>query len=453
MDKRIPPALADIDRPRHVNIVVAKSLDELMKDVGLRGLMGYAGSTFFGTAFVQGERLQFTTAIPIGKLTEISEIQRSKKGDSIESVLDRSNRPTEPKHSRELREYLINTACVSSKFIIPSFTFNYGVGLNDESPEVTLILLDSGSDGTNTWPSILYLPPGAVLDTTDGAHRRDEIGAMLFGRRGSAPIDPDKQAALKRNAVDIRIVFEYDKSASHQDFADCAKAKPLPASLVATFDVRDERNAITKDLVRAVPFLDEFVDATASGVNLSSGSKKIWSMSAVRMFVSTVLNAKPNVIKKGERWADAIAFMTAAIANIPVLQSLDVARSEAKPTVTVGSVRDINGGNVLLRGVGMALLSRAFLHCLDFHIQFEEISKKLAALDWHVLDCARDNITNEPDYGQNVMAHANPLWRSLLVLREGGFRVSSIQSEVDKAWKRAVNILYPSPLLEQMAAE
>ena len=42
------------------------------------------------------------------------------------------------------------------------------------------------------------------------------------------------------------------------------------------------------------PFLKAYVDATASNVNLSAKSRKIWSMSALRMFVSHVVDHYPD---------------------------------------------------------------------------------------------------------------------------------------------------------------
>ena len=45
-----------------------------------------------------------------------------------------------------------------------------------------------------------------------------------------------ERLGLKRNAVDVKIVFESSRSDSHQDFADCGKAKSIPKSLVTTFD-------------------------------------------------------------------------------------------------------------------------------------------------------------------------------------------------------------------------
>ena len=58
---------------------------------------------------------------------------------------------------------------------------------------------------------------------------------------------------------------------------------------MATYDVRDFRNALTREVVvKQTPFLVRYVDATATGVNLSAASAAIWSMSSVRGFVGHV---------------------------------------------------------------------------------------------------------------------------------------------------------------------
>jgi hypothetical protein len=100
----------------------------------------------------------------------------------------------------------MSTACTGDKFILPAFTFNYGVGLDDDSPVATIILFASGDDGTNAWPAILLLPQGAKLDTTDGAHRRGQIEEIL----NSPKVAEDQKEALKRNAVDVKIVVLMD---------------------------------------------------------------------------------------------------------------------------------------------------------------------------------------------------------------------------------------------------
>src|SRR5262249_22381763 len=216
----------------------------------------------------------------IHKLAEISKIDQSPPKAGITEVMAHANRPKVPAHSRELREYLMQTACTGEKFILPAFVFNYGCRLDDNDPVVTVVVFSTGGEGP--WPAILLMPHGAKLDKTDGAHRGGVIDEILTSNKAT----PEQKEALRRNAVGFSVIFEAVQSDSHQDFADCAKARPLPKSLVATFDVRDKRNERSRELVKGIKFLTHYVDATATNVNLSARSRKAWSMSAVRMFVA-----------------------------------------------------------------------------------------------------------------------------------------------------------------------
>lgn len=426
------PALADINIPPHVHVQTAESFESLISEVGRRSMMGYAGEAFFGTAFVQGARLQFTTAMPIQKMVDVTKTDRSRKKDSVLEVTEHSNRPQEPAHAKAVRTYLLTTACTGDKFILPAFTFNYGVGLNDEAPVATLILFASADDGTNAWPAILLLPQGAKLDTTDGAHRRSQIVEILTSKVGDEAKD-----ALRRNAVDVKIVFESSRSDSHQDFADCGKAKSIPKSLVTTFDVRDRRNKRSRELVSRHPFLAAYVDATAANVNLSSKSRMIWSMSAVRMFVGHIVDRHPDTdLSEEEKTEGAEEFFAALARHLPQLRALDKARKDPSSEVTTGSLRDLGGGDVALRGVGMAIFARAFLYCKEHNIDFDVMAAKLATIDWHVLACERSDLPTGPTFGSEVQKNAQPIWAHLLVIGENRYRVSSSSSDADAAWDK-----------------
>jgi hypothetical protein len=396
-------------------------------------MMGYAGEVFFGTAFVQGSRLQFTTAMPIQKMVEVSKIDRSKKKDTVKDVTEHSNRPQESTHGKQVRSYLLNTACTGDKFILPAFTFNYGVGLDDDSPTATLILFANRSDGNNAWPGILLLPQSAKLDTTDGAHRRSQIAEIL----DSPGVSEDAKIALKRNAVDVKIVFENSRSDSHQDFADCGKAKSIPKSLVTTFDVRDGRNQRSRDLVIQSPFLLAYVDATASNVNLSSKSRMIWSMSAIRMFIAHVVEHHPDLgLSEQQKTDGAEAFFAALVRHLPQLSALEKARKDPTFEMTTGALRDVRGGDVALRGIGMAIFARAFLYCVAENMDFDLMAAKLAEVDWNLLDCEKSELPPGPTYAAEVVKRARPLWAHLLVIGESRYRVSSSSIDADGAWKK-----------------
>jgi hypothetical protein len=277
------------------------------------------------------------------------------------------------------------------------------------------------------------LPQGAKLDTTDGAHRRSQINEILTSGKVSA----EAKDALKRNAVDVKIVFERSRSDSHQDFADCGKAKAIPKSLVATFDVRDRRNARTRELVMKVPFLTAYVDATASNVNLSAKSRMVWSMSAVRLFVAHVVEHNPEIgLAEEDKTKGAEDFFAALVRHLPQLKALDKARKDPASEVTTGSLRDLKGGDVALRGVGMAIFARAFLYCLEHNVDFEVMAARLATVDWHLLACERSDLPAGPTFGSEVLKNAQPLWANLVIIGESRYRVSSSSADVDATWDK-----------------
>jgi DGQHR domain-containing protein len=434
MSNTLIPALTDINIPPHVQVVNAANIEELFTEAGKRSMMGYAGNVFFGTAFIQGARLQFTTAMPVAKMVEVSKVDRSRKKASVLEAMEHSNRPQEPAHAKAVRDYLLSTACTGDKFILPAFTFNYGVDLDAESPVATLILFGASTEGTNTWPGVLCLPPGAMLDTTDGAHRRGQIEEILNNAQSGSL----KQDALKQNAVDVKIVFEENRSDSHQDFADCGKAKSIAKSLITTFDVRDERNRRSRELVANTPFLKAYVDATASNVNLSAKSRKIWSMSAVRMFVAHIAEHHPDrEMPLEEKTKEVEAFVTALSTHLPQLAALSKVRNEKDPEVTAGQFREKRGGDIALRGVGMAIFARAYLHCREHNVEFDEMAAQLATIDWNLLNVERDELPKEPTlYAGAVQKAVLPTWAHLLAVGETGYRIRSSSEDAERAWEK-----------------
>jgi hypothetical protein len=285
---------------------------------------------------------------------------------------------------------------------------------------------------------MFLLPAGAKLDTTDGAHRRSQLEDILTGNKATV----QEKDALRRNAVDVKVVFEANRNNSHQDFADCGRAKSIAKSIIAGFDIRDARNSCTRQLVERVPFLRDYVDATASNVNLSAKSRMIWSLSAVRGFVGHCDDLHPDesLTHVADKTTDAEEFFDEIVKHLPQLKALDSARHERSSEISTGTLRERRGGDIMLRGIGLSILARAYLYCIEHHVTFSHMAKKLAAVDWHVLKIERSALpqTEGEEYRGAVYANANPLWSNVLVVHEDHYRISSSFEVADASWAKIV---------------
>jgi DNA-sulfur modification-associated len=469
MTPNVIPELVNI-LPEGVSLETTDSLDRLHERLGKETLNGNV-RVFFGTLMIQGNRPQFVGATSMKTLTDMALIDRSKKRATADEVAEHTNRPGIPAHQKALRDYLLNTACMREKFVLPNFMLNFGVKAKEErenaNTEATISLIiyrPTATTGINVWPAILIVGINTKLDVTDGAHR----DAVIEGLIADSRVSDDARAALLENAVGFTIIMEADRASSHQDFADCGKAKAIQQSLVITFDIRDAKNNRALQLVNGVGFLRHFVDATANNINLSARSSKVWSMSAMRMVISQIVDHYHDADAKPPEGTDAVkwrqseirrhtdgleAFIRACVQHLPVLAELNTAMRAEEPTVTVGELRESLGGDVLLRGIGMAILARAFVHCQEAGIDYDTMAKKLAGVDWHVLTVERSTLDaakaqSGADYAKAVVAAGQPLWSHMITVSEAGYRIRSTSQAADEAWKRILKTIALAEIAE-----
>jgi hypothetical protein len=434
---RLPHALANITTiPLQLKVETADSIDQLMAHMG-RVNFGQAGRFFLGNAYVQGGRLMFTTSTELSTLLAMALIEQAPVKATVAEVIRYANRPFDATHGKRFQDYLLSTAATGDKFIFPSFTLNFGVLDDEDAPQLILTLVIP-NESAIVWPALLFLPAGSTLHVTDGWHRLREMSRLPDGVKN----------VLSRNAATVTIVFEASASDSHQDFADCGKAKAIQSSLLVTYDVRDWRNRRSRELVMAVPFLRAYVDATAHLVNLSAKSRKIWSMSAVRMAISHIVDAHPNqLVDNDAKTVGLEEFFGALVKYLPQLRALDAVRDELYPALTTGKLREDRGGDIALRGVGMAVFARAFLFCASNNVSFDVMAEKLATLDWHILNRQRTELlAGDSDALRNAV---QPIWEPLLVIGEDRYRVSASSIQVNHTWSRIEQQLFQS---EQLAA-
>ncbi len=465
----LPIVLGDIQLPPKdkLKIVQTNDLGDVMKQVTARSL-GYNGLHLFGMAFVQGNRLCFTTSVPFRTLLEIARPERAVKGkQGLVDMQAVSNRPKEAPHGKRIREYLLSTACVGEKFILPPFTLNYGIASNNhEGQAPAVLMLFVPDDATLCWAAMLFLPTSNnVLEVTDGAHRWGEIEEIAIRAR---QVTADQRNALLNNAAAMTIVFETHRASAHQDFADCGKAKAIQQALVVTWDIRDHANARSVSLTEHTPFLADYVDCTASNVNLSARSRLIWSMSAIKMFVNAVVYNHPDRPANDEdltadQKADLVGtftkgiggtdtgleeFFTELVQHMPVFKSLEAVRQQKNPEVTVGSLRDLWGGNLALRGVAMPIFARAYCYCVRHRVPYADMAQQLGSLDWHLLTVADRSLVpplgeTYSSYYDALMSVVRPMWHPLVVVGDQRYRVNTSATEVDTAWRLMMATMYP----------
>ena len=112
--------------------------------------------------------------------------------------------------------------------------------------------------------------------------------------------------------------------------------------------------------------------------------------------------------------------------------------------VSPGQFRQKRGGDILLRGIGMSLLARAFIYAKEKGLSYDAVGQHLGKVNWHLLDCERKDLPDTStdagrrDFPDAVREHLNPLWASLLVIGESRYRIGSANAEATQAWERIV---------------
>jgi hypothetical protein len=476
----------DFNLPDNLDIVIVDSLAALERHAA--HIHSPGNHQMFGSAFVQGERLNFTTAVPWALMLAIGVVEQARQGADLEEVLQKSNRPKQGAHGANLRKYLKETACHHEKFIVPSMTMNCGATFGGEEIRFKATLIIVANDGKtlahgcSSWSAMLIIPSHIRLHITDGGHRSNQ-SSMIVNDNGDEVTEAMKSALLS-NAIDLRFVFEPDSDAAHQDFADCGRAKPIAASQITAYDRRDHVNSFTAKLVSGIPFLAAQVDATAAGVNLSAKSIKCWPMSAVRMMIDIINRAARDreVAEEGlapafddDRFDDFDVFIDKLVAKVPTLKVIFDGwlaveqRQKARDEVqTAADLRGIRGGDLVLRASFLAIVARAYDYCRVNDYSLETMAQHLADTDWHVLDCTTEELdaliqvdkqqaaveNREPKTYQEILfAHVTPYLRPLIVAKEGRYRLTASGPEITVAWEM-LRVRYGLPKTEhRLAAE
>lgn len=231
----------------------------------------------------------------------------------IEGSEDRSQRPLDPNHARQIRDYITANP---HGFAIGALV--YAVDKEGTFEEV--------APGSGI--GVLRLPLDARLSSIDGQHRRE-------GLRQSIPAIPE----LQRQSTAVLIYVEPDVAQRRQMFSDMNNtARKVSKALNVSYDSRDPFARAASTVSRKHPLLTNRIDRVNPRVLAGSGN--LYTLAAVydalkRLFVGPVGRVKDStrydeaeVVSRGMQFFDALASSRPELQETDA-ESLDVLRSRS----------------------------------------------------------------------------------------------------------------------------
>lgn len=362
----------------NINVIHCHNHEEVMGYVG-NAAAGGALTTTAGTLYRQGGRLCFQTALSLQAIVGMTSVTSPKDG-SVDEVLKNINRPLDKAHAKAIGDYISESVKAEKPYILPSVTLNC-----DQPVDVVTY----GSSPSRA--GMMLLPLGVKMEVTDGQHRIEGI------RRAMA-----QNPACGTDSIGAMITFTGTKNGPaqvHQDFADCAKVKPIAQSMLAVFDRRNPANGIVLDLVDSCPLFKHTVDASKKTV--SSRTTAVWTTNQIRVMLKWALigfQCGDNVFSSnavstlGSRDSEAYKnFLDSLVDYIglltqhnPTLNKLANLSQERK-----GEIPDIreSSGSLLLSGSGLAVLGYLWFRLRQLQgenpaVDTDLIIRRIASVNW-----------------------------------------------------------------------
>ncbi|WP_218841156.1 DNA sulfur modification protein DndB [Nocardia amikacinitolerans] len=232
-----------------------------------------AGARVFPcTVFRQGHRTMISTSFPYSFLArQVVSESVDKGGDPANTT----NRPLLTDHVKTINTYVREN---QDNYILPPVTLN--------ARELPALHVPRGNFKNRL--GFMVIGDNVRFYVTDGQHRITAIKGHGSGR-SAIPGLVDLGIGFEDDSLAVLIVVEDDLKRIHQDFADAAQTKQIPASLLAVYNTREPVNGVLADLVEQTRFFRGRVDATAK--TLPKASQSVFLLNQVRQFVKELLFA------------------------------------------------------------------------------------------------------------------------------------------------------------------
>ncbi|UVS82674.1 DNA sulfur modification protein DndB [Actinokineospora sp. UTMC 2448] len=234
------------------------------RDAATDAAAASGGRVFTCVVFQQGNRLMLTTAFSNAFLVKHVVAEAAVKGGNPRLA---SNRPMDSGHVRAIAKYLGEN---KDNYILPPLTLNVRY--------VPAIHIPRGNFATMV--GFVVIGDETRFSVTDGQHRLAAIAKRCETL-------PESESEFLKDSVSVVIVVEPDLARIHQDFADAAQTKQIPASLLAAYNTREPLNRVLTKIVDGSRLFRDRIDETSK--SLSKLSPAIFLLNQVRGMVKELL--------------------------------------------------------------------------------------------------------------------------------------------------------------------
>ncbi|HZY96216.1 MAG TPA: DNA sulfur modification protein DndB [Candidatus Cybelea sp.] len=371
--------LSDLHPREHETL--QEAYDIAVKEAGQTG-----GLMVPATVFRQGKRFMFTTAIPMNQLDKRREHNSAPDRGTIEEVEGSRNRPIDMGHVTAIAEYVSDN--LSRTFILPPATINIA-----DNVRIHMVKMESDMPWVTTM-AFLVIPASARFAISDGQHRVESFDKT----QGLIKTDKEKQRLFDSSSLAVMITLEDTDEQAHQDFADCARTKPVVPSQLAVYDRRNPANGLVLDVIKDVKLFNGKIDATSK--NLSGKSAALFLTNTIRQVVKVFLagdyglnDDRFNVISKTElEYTDSpkykalrdriVSFYRGTTESIPVFKEIATLQPEHWKTA-VPAYRE--KGFICLTAAGLTMLARMWYDIENDPTEKNNLDtyvSRLGSIDW-----------------------------------------------------------------------
>ncbi|MDP9180589.1 MAG: DNA sulfur modification protein DndB [Chloroflexota bacterium] len=207
-------------------------------------------------------------------MADLSKLVQRQSAPARGDLRSTVNRPLMPDHAKTIESYLVTNA--ETGYILPSITLTVATDLS-------VYTVRSPSPLRSAW---VVLRSDTQFLVTDGQHRLVALTGSTEPKSrvaGALSIRPE----LSGDGVAIHLVFEKDYDRIHQDFADAARTKQIPPSMLAAYNMREPFNKVLLQVVAEAELLRDRIDMSSK--TLGKRSQKLFLLNQVRGFLKELI--------------------------------------------------------------------------------------------------------------------------------------------------------------------